>query len=138
LRALAQLRPPTEEKLPHGVALLLVVYRGDCLSRYLQRNSSVGRAAASQQRVRFRLVSALLMRSGVRGMVLLTVSASLQFVGALSTQSACGIFAHAWHDLIAGLALALLKSNSDLIRNEQSSLALQKLLTIFHCMSFFS
>ncbi len=49
---------------------------------------------------------------GVRGMVLLAVFGALFSLLALNRRSLrAGIFAHAWHDLIAGLALALLRSN---------------------------
>ena len=49
---------------------------------------------------------------GVRGMVLITVFGVLFSLLALYRRSLrAGIFAHAWHDLIAGLAIAMLRSN---------------------------
>jgi hypothetical protein len=116
LRALAQLAPANGIEIAAWTLLCLlvgfieeIVFRG-----YLQRQFigwARGGVAAGV------LASALVFGSahayqGVRGMVLLTVFGALFSLLALDRRSLrAGIFAHAWHDLITGLALALLRSH---------------------------
>jgi membrane protease YdiL (CAAX protease family) len=48
---------------------------------------------------------------GVRSMMMLAVFGALfSFLALFRGSLRAGMFAHSWHDLIAGLALALLKS----------------------------
>ncbi len=116
LRALAQLAPANGREIAAWALLCLlvgfieeIVFRG-----YLQRQF-IGWARGGVAAGVF--ASAIVFGSahayqGVRGMVLLTVFGVLFSLLALYRRSLrAGIFAHAWHDLIAGLALALLKSN---------------------------
>jgi membrane protease YdiL (CAAX protease family) len=116
LRALAQLAPANGREIAAWALLCLlvgfieeIVFRG-----YLQRQF-IGWARGGV--VVGVLASAIVFGSahayqGVRGMVLLTVFGALFSLLALHRGSLrAGIFAHAWHDLIAGLALALLKSS---------------------------
>jgi membrane protease YdiL (CAAX protease family) len=115
LRALAVLAPANGREIAAWALLCLlvgfieeIVFRG-----YLQRQF-IGWARGGV--VAGVLASAFFFGSahayqGVRGMVLLTVFGALFSMLALHRGSLrAGIFAHAWHDLIAGLALALLKS----------------------------
>ena len=115
LRALAVLAPANGREIAAWALLCLlvgfieeIVFRG-----YLQRQF-IGWARGGV--VAGVLASAFVFGSahayqGVRGMVLLTVFGALFSMLALHRGSLrAGIFAHAWHDLIAGLALALLKS----------------------------
>lgn len=116
LRALAQLAPANGREIAAWALLCLlvgfieeIVFRG-----YLQRQF-IGWAHGGV--VVGVLASAIVFGSahayqGVRGMVLLTVFGALFSLLALHRGSLrAGIFAHAWHDLITGLALALLKSS---------------------------
>lgn len=116
LRALAQLAPANGREIAAWTLLCMfvgfieeIVFRG-----YLQRQFigwARGRAAAGV------LASAIVFGcahayQGVRGMVLLTVFGALFSLLAIHRRSLrAGIFAHAWHDLIAGLTLALLRSS---------------------------
>ena len=116
LRALAVLAPANGREIAAWALLCLlvgfieeIVFRG-----YLQRQFigwARGRAAAGV------LASAIVFGcahayQGVRGMVLLTVFGALFSLLAIHRRSLrAGIFAHAWHDLIAGLTLALLRSS---------------------------
>jgi hypothetical protein len=116
LRALKQLAPANGREIAAWILLCMlvgfteeIVFRG-----YLQRQfigwarGSVGWGV---------LASAVVFGSahayeGARGMVLITVFGVLFSLLALYRRSLrAGIFAHAWHDLIAGLAIALLRSN---------------------------
>ena len=116
LRALKQIAPANGREIAAWILLCMlvgfteeIVFRG-----YLQRQfigwarGSVGWGV---------LASAVVFGSahayeGARGMVLITVFGVLFSLLALYRRSLrAGIFAHAWHDLIAGLALALLRSN---------------------------
>jgi membrane protease YdiL (CAAX protease family) len=116
LRALAQLAPANGREIAAWTLLCLlvgfieeIVFRG-----YLQRQFIGWTRGGVVVGV---LASAIVFGSahayqGVRGMVLLTVFGALFSMLALHRGSLrAGIFAHAWHDLIAGLTLALLKSN---------------------------
>ncbi len=116
VRALAQLAPANGREIAAWTLLCLlvglveeIVFRG-----YLQRQFigwARGHVAAGV------LFSAIVFGSahayqGARSMVLLTVFGALFSLLALYRRSLrAGIFAHAWHDLIAGLALALLRSS---------------------------
>ena len=116
LRALKQLAPANGREIAAWMLLCMmvgfteeIVFRG-----YLQRQfigwarGSVGLGV---------LASAVVFGGahayeGARGMVLITVFGVLFSLLALYRRSLrAGIFAHAWHDLIAGLAIALLRSN---------------------------
>ena len=116
LRALKQIAPANGREIATWILLCMlvgfteeIVFRG-----YLQRQfigwarGSVGWGV---------LASAVVFGSahayeGARGMVLITVFGVLFSLLALYRRSLrAGIFAHAWHDLIAGLAIALLRSN---------------------------
>jgi len=116
LRALKQLAPANGREIAAWMLLCMlvgfteeIVFRG-----YLQRQfigwarGSVGLGV---------LASAVVFGSahayeGARGMVLITVFGVLFSLLALYRRSLrAGIFAHAWHDLIAGLTIALLSSN---------------------------
>jgi membrane protease YdiL (CAAX protease family) len=116
LRALKQLAPANGREIAAWMLLCMmvgfteeIVFRG-----YLQRQfigwarGSVGWGV---------LASAVVFGSGhayegARGMVLITAFGVLFSLLALYRRSLrAGIFAHAWHDLIAGLAIALLRSN---------------------------
>lgn len=115
LHALAQLAPANLEEVAAWTLLCLfvgfaeeVVFRG-----YLQRQFIAWARGGVVAGVLF---SAAVFGSahayqGVRNMVLLAVFGVLFSVLALSRRSLrAGMIAHSWHDLIAGLALALLKS----------------------------
>jgi len=116
LRALKQIAPANGREIAAWILLCMlvgfteeIVFRG-----YLQRQfigwarGSVGLGV---------LASAVVFGGahayeGARGMVLITVFGVLFSLLALYRRSLrAGIFAHAWHDLIAGLAIALLRSN---------------------------
>jgi membrane protease YdiL (CAAX protease family) len=116
LRALAQLAPANGREIAAWTLLCLlvgfieeIVFRG-----YLQRQFIGWARGGVATGV---LASAIVFGSahayqGVRGMVLLTVFGVLFSLLALHRRSLrAGIFAHAWHDLITGLTLALLRSN---------------------------
>jgi len=116
LHALAELAPANRIEIAAWVLLCLlvgfveeVVFRG-----YLQRQF-IG--LARNGITMGVLASAIVFGGahayqGVRGMALLTVFGILFGVLALYRRSLrAGIFAHSWHDLIAGLTLALLRSN---------------------------
>lgn len=116
LRKLAQLAPANGREIAAWTLLCLlvgfveeIVFRG-----YLQLQFIAwarGRVAAGV------LASAIVFGAahayqGARGMVLLTVFGAFFGLLALYRRSLrAGIFAHAWHDLIAGLVLALLRSS---------------------------
>ena len=86
-----------------------IVFRG-----YLQRQFAAWARGAAAAGVVF---SALVFGAahgyeGLRNMVLLAVFGVLFSLLALYRRSLrAGIFAHSWHDLIAGLALAFLRSH---------------------------
>ena len=115
VRALAQLAPSNGQEIAAWVLLCLLVgfieetvFRG-----YLQRQFTVWGRGSVWAGVLF---SALVFGGahayqGARNMFLLAVFGALFSLLALYRCSlrAC-MFAHGWHDLIAGLALALLKS----------------------------
>lgn len=115
VRAIAQLAPSNARELAGWILLCLLVgvaeelvFRG-----YLQRQFIAwGRGSA----VAGVVFSALAFGSahgyeGVRSMFLLTVFGALFSLLALFRKSLrAGIFAHSWHDLVAGLTLALLHS----------------------------
>ena len=115
VRALAQLAPATGEEIAAWTLLCLlagfveeVVFRG-----YLQRQFIHWARGGVGMGV---LASAVLFGAahayqGVRGMALIAVFGALFSLLALYRRSLrAGIFAHAWHDLITGLTLALLRS----------------------------
>jgi membrane protease YdiL (CAAX protease family) len=115
LHALAQLAPANAGEVAAWTLLCLfvgfaeeVVFRG-----YLQRQF-IGWARGGV--IAGVLFSAIVFGTahayqGARNMVLLAVFGVLFSVLALFRRSLrAGMFAHSWHDLIAGLALALLKS----------------------------
>jgi len=114
VRALAQLAPATGEEIAAWTLLCLlagfveeVVFRG-----YLQRQFISWARGGVGLGV---LASAVLFGAahayqGMRGMALIAVFGALFSLLALYRRSLrAGIFAHAWHDLITGLTLALLK-----------------------------
>jgi membrane protease YdiL (CAAX protease family) len=116
LRALGQLAPANAGEVAAWTLLCLfvgfaeeIVFRG-----YLQRQF-IGWARGGI--IAGVLLSAVVFGAahayqGVRNMVLLAVFGVLFSVLALFRRSLrAGMFAHSWHDLIAGLALALLKSS---------------------------
>ena len=116
LRALQQMAPANGREIAAWILLCMlvgfteeIVFRG-----YLQRQF-IGWARGSV--ASGVLASAMVFGSahayeGARGMVLIAVFGVLFSLLALYRRSLrAGIFAHAWHDLIAGLALALLRSN---------------------------
>jgi membrane protease YdiL (CAAX protease family) len=116
LRAMEQLAPTNGKEIAAWTLLCLlvgfveeIVFRG-----YLQRQFigwARGGVAAGV------LASAVVFGSahayqGARGMALLAVFGVLFSLLALDRRSLrAGMFAHAWHDWIAGLALALLRSS---------------------------
>lgn len=115
LRALAQLAPSDAKEIAAWTLLCLLVgfveetvFRG-----YLQRQF-IGWARGGV--VAGVLLSAAVFGGahayqGARSMVLLAVFGALFSVLALFRRSLrAGMFAHSWHDLVVGLALALLKS----------------------------
>jgi len=115
VRALAQLAPANGEEIAAWTLLCLlaglveeVVFRG-----YLQRQFISWARGGVGPGV---LASAVLFGGahayqGVRGMALIAVFGVLFSLLALYRRSLrAGIFAHAWHDLAAGLTLALLRS----------------------------
>ncbi len=115
VRALAQLAPSNGEETAAWALLCVlagvveeIVFRG-----YLQRQFTAWARGAATAGVVF---SALMFGAahgyqGVRNMVLLAVFGVLFSSLALYRRSLrAGIFAHSWHDLIAGLALASLRS----------------------------
>lgn len=116
VRALAQLAPSNLQEMAAWALLCLLVgvveetvFRG-----YLQRQFTAWARGGVLAGVLF---SALAFGGahayqGVRNMVLLTVFGALFSLLALFRRSLRpGIFAHCWHDLIAGMTLALLKSH---------------------------
>lgn len=116
VRALEQLAPSNGEEMAAWVLLCVVagvveeiVFRG-----YLQRQFAAWARGAAAAGVVF---SALVFGAahgyeGLRNMVLLAVFGALFSLLALYRRSLrAGIFAHSWHDLIAGLALAFLRSH---------------------------
>jgi hypothetical protein len=115
VRVLAQLAPANGKEIAAWVLLCMfagfaeeIVFRG-----YLQRQFIGWARGRSTIGI---LASAMVFGSahgyqGARSMALLTVFGALFSLLALYRRSLrAGIFAHAWHDLIAGLALALLRS----------------------------
>jgi hypothetical protein len=116
LREMAQLAPANGREIAAWAMLCLlvgfieeIVFRG-----YLQRQFigwARGRVAVGV------FVSAVIFGGahgyqGVRNMVLLAAFGVLFSLLAIYRRSLrAGIFAHAWHDFIAGLALALLRSS---------------------------
>jgi hypothetical protein len=115
VRALAQLAPSNRQEIAAWVLLCLLVgfveetvFRG-----YLQRQFTWWARGGVGAGVLF---SALAFGGahayqGARNMVLLAVFGALFSLLALFRRSLrAGMLAHSWHDLIAGLALALLKS----------------------------
>ena len=115
VRALAQLAPANGEEIAAWTLLCLlagfveeIVFRG-----YLQRQFISWARGGVGPGV---LASAVLFGGahayqGVRGMALIAAFGALFSLLALYRRSLrAGIFAHAWHDLIAGLTLALLRS----------------------------
>jgi hypothetical protein len=115
LRALAQLAPANAGEVAAWTLLCLfvgfaeeVVFRG-----YLQRQFIGWARGGVIAGVLFSgvIFGAAHAYQGTRNMVLLAVFGVLFSVLALFRRSLrAGMFAHSWHDLIAGLALALLKS----------------------------
>jgi membrane protease YdiL (CAAX protease family) len=115
LHALAQLAPANAGEVAAWTLLCLfvgfaeeVVFRG-----YLQRQFIGWARGGVIAGVLFSAVvfGAAHAYQGTRNMVLLAVFGVLFSVLALFRRSLrAGMFAHSWHDLIAGLALALLKS----------------------------
>jgi hypothetical protein len=116
LRTLVQLAPSNAKEIAGWMLLCLlvgvveeIVFRG-----YLQRQFIAWARGGVAPGVLF---SALLFGAahgyqGMRSMVLLAVFGVLFSLLALARRSLRpGIFAHSWHDLIAGLTLALLKSH---------------------------
>jgi len=116
LRALKQLAPANGREIAAWILLCMlvgfteeIVFRG-----YLQRQFIGWARGGVGWGV---LASAVVFGSahayeGARGMVLITVFGVLFSLLALYRRSLrAGIFVHAWHDLIAGLAIALLRSN---------------------------
>jgi hypothetical protein len=116
LHALAQLAPANAGEVTAWTLLCLfvgfaeeVVFRG-----YLQRQFIGWARGGVIAGVLFSAVvfGAAHAYQGVRSMILLAVFGVLFSVLALFRRSLrAGMFAHSWHDLIAGLALALLKSH---------------------------
>jgi uncharacterized protein len=115
VRAIAQLAPSNGREIASWVLLCLLVgvaeelvFRG-----YLQRQFIAWGGGSAAAGVVF---SALAFGSahgyeGVRSMFLLAVFGALFSLLALFRKSLrAGIFAHSWHDLVAGLTLALLHS----------------------------
>ena len=115
VRALAQLAPANGEEIAAWTLLCLlagfveeIVFRG-----YLQRQFISWARGGVGPGV---LASAVLFGAahayqGARGMALIAVFGALVSLLALNRRSLrAGIFAHAWHDLITGLTLALLRS----------------------------
>jgi hypothetical protein len=115
VRVLAQLAPANGREIAAWILLCMlvsfveeIVFRG-----YLQRQFIGWTRGGVASGV---LASAVVFGSahgyqGARSMALLTVFGVLFSLLALYRRSLrAGIFAHAWHDLIAGLALALLHS----------------------------
>jgi membrane protease YdiL (CAAX protease family) len=115
VRVLAQLAPANGREIAAWVLLCMlvgfveeIVFRG-----YLQRQFTGWARGGLTIGI---LASAVVFGSahgyqGARSMALLTVYGVLFSLLALYRRSLrAGIFAHAWHDLIAGLALALLRS----------------------------
>jgi len=115
LRAVAQLAPSNAREIAAWALLCLVVgfveetvFRGYLQRQFicLARGGVVAGVALSAL-----VFGAAHAYQGVRNMVLLTVFGALFSVLALHRRSLrAGMFAHSWHDLIAGLTLALLKS----------------------------
>jgi uncharacterized protein len=116
IHTLAQLAPTNEREVAAWILLCIiagfveeVVFRG-----YLQRQFSAWSRGAAAVGV---ALSALLFGAahgyqGARNMVLLAVFGALFSLLALFRRSLrAGIFAHSWHDLFAGLMLALLKAH---------------------------
>jgi membrane protease YdiL (CAAX protease family) len=116
LRALKQIAPANGREIAAWILLCMLVgfTEGIVFRGYLQRQFidwARGRVGVGV------LASAVVFGSahayeGARGMALITVFGVLFSLLALYRRSLrAGIFAHAWHDLIAGLAIALLRSN---------------------------
>lgn len=115
VRALAQLAPSNDEEIAAWALLCVlagvveeIVFRG-----YLQRQFTAWARGAVASGVVFSALAfgAAHGYQGVRNMVLLAVFGALFSMLALFRRNLrAGIFAHSWHDLIAGLALALLRS----------------------------
>jgi len=116
VRALAQLAPSNDEEIAAWTLLCVlagvveeIVFRG-----YLQRQFTAWAHGAAASGVVFSALAfgAAHGYQGVRNMVLLAVFGALFSMLALFRRNLrAGIFAHSWHDLIAGLALALLRSH---------------------------
>lgn len=114
-RALAQLAPSNDEEIAAWALLCVlagvveeIVFRG-----YLQRQFTAWAHGAAGAGVVFSALAfgAAHGYQGVRNMALLAVFGMLFGLLALYRRSLrAGIFAHSWHDLIAGLALGLLRS----------------------------
>jgi membrane protease YdiL (CAAX protease family) len=115
IHALTQLVPTNGREIAAWVLLCIVagfaeetIFRG-----YLQRQFTAWARGAVAVGVAF---SALLFGAahgyqGARNMIMLAVFGALFSVLALFRRSLrAGIFAHSWHDLIAGLTIALLKA----------------------------
>jgi hypothetical protein len=116
LRALAELAPANSMEIAAWTLLCLlvgfveeIIFRG-----YLQRQfiswarGGVGVGVLASAAV----FGGAHAYQGVRAMVLLAVYGALFSVLAINRRSLrAGMFAHGWHDLIAGLTLAFLRSN---------------------------
>lgn len=115
LRAVAQLAPSNAKEMAAWALLCLVVgfveetvFRGYLQRQFIRfaRGGVVAGVALSAL-----VFGGAHAYQGVRNIVLLTVFGALFSLLALRRRSLrAGMFAHSWHDLIAGLALALLKS----------------------------
>jgi membrane protease YdiL (CAAX protease family) len=114
-RALAQLAPANGEEIAAWALLCVLagiveelVFRG-----YLQRQFTAWAHGAPAAGVAFSALAfgAAHGYQGMRNMALLAVFGVLLSLLALNRRSLrAGMIAHSWHDLIAGLALALLRS----------------------------
>jgi membrane protease YdiL (CAAX protease family) len=116
LRVLAELAPENPQEIAAWALLSLlagfieeIIFRGYLQQQFIAwARGSVGWGVAASAVV----FGAAHAYQGVRGIVLITAFGGLFSVLALFRRSLRpGIFAHGWHDLIAGLALALLRSN---------------------------
>jgi membrane protease YdiL (CAAX protease family) len=115
-RALAQLAPANPEEVAGWVVLCAlagvveeVVFRG-----YLQKQFTAWAHGAAASGVVFSAVAfgAAHGYQGARNMVLLAVFGVLfSLLALLRRNLRAGIFAHGWHDLFAGLALASLRAH---------------------------
>lgn len=116
LRAVAQLAPSNAREIAAWALLCLLVgfveetvFRGYLQRQFIRwaRGGVVAGVALSAL-----VFGGAHAYQGVRNIVLLTVFGALFSLLALHRRSLrAGMFAHSWHDLIAGLALALLKSS---------------------------